>query len=178
MQIVIANMVCKRCIMVVEKILQELAIPYHSIEIGKVDIESELNANQINKLDDKLKLVGFHIVSNRSEEIIQNIKARILLYLEEMHKRQDINLSSFITQKVFYDYSYLSDLFSQIEHKTIEQYFIDIRLDKVKELLKYDRMSIADIAYTLGFSSPQHLTNHFKQHIGQTPSAFRKAHKY
>ena len=87
---------------------------------------------------------------------------------------QDIKLSSFITKKIPYDYSYLSDLFSSVEGKTIEQYFILQRIEKVKELLVYDQLSLTEISYQTGFSSVHHLSAQFKKITGLTPSHFKK----
>jgi len=98
----------------------------------------------------------------------------LIKYLSLGMDSQNIKLSSFITKKIPYDYSYLSDLFSSIEGKTIEQYFIQQRIEKVKELLVYDQLSLTEISYQTGFSSVHHLSSQFKKVTGLTPSHFKK----
>ena len=171
-------MVCQRCVMVVSDILKQHHLPYTELSIGRLEVRTPFSPIQIKDFNTALMAVGFNIIENKTEQIIEDIKARVRSYITAMHQRQSVKLSTFITQKVFYDYTYLSDLFSQLEQKTIEQYFLELRLEKVKEELKYDHNSIATIAYILGFSSPQHLTQQFKQLTGITPSQFRRHINY
>lgn len=174
--IIISGMVCQRCIMVVQGILERLHLPFISVQIGQIMSEREYTPDEINKLSIALNDVGFTIVTDRVEQIISNIKNRVRQYLDTISTENLPKLSEYITQEIFYEYSYLSDLFSTTENKTIEQYFIEMRLDRVKEQLVYTQRSLSDIAYELGFSSPQHFANQFKQHTGHSPSVFRKLH--
>src|SRR5581483_440078 len=118
--------------------------------------------------------VGFELIDTRVNKIIESIKQAVMEYLNLEMDSQDIKLSSFITKKIPYDYSYLSDLFSSVEGKTIEQYFILQRIEKVKELLVYDQLSLTEISYQTGFSSVHHLSSQFKKVTGLTPSHFKK----
>ena len=172
MKITLSNMVCNRCVIVVESILKEMGFNDYNVEIGSIFLSNHLDEKQFFDLEHKLKNVGFEIVENRLKVVIQNIKDCVLQYLNCNDNR--INLSVFITQHIYYEYSYLSDLFSKSENKTIEQYFIELRIDKAKEKLKYETITLSEIAYELGFSSPQHFTNQFKQQTGVTPTKFRK----
>lgn len=169
-------MVCQRCIMAVSDILDKIGIPFHDITLGTINTVQPLNDKNYEILKKNLESVGFSIVEDRTQQIINSIKARVLSFIADKENLKQLNLSQYITQEIFYDYSYLSDLFSKTENKTIEQYFIEQRLDLVKEKLKYSDESLTNIAFDCGFSSPQHLTQQFKQYIGMTPSNFRKTH--
>ena len=170
----IKNMVCPRCVLTVENILRELHLPYHSVVLGEVELERKLSVPEMERLDAALNRVGFELIETRVNKIIADIKAAILEYLSLGMDSQQIRLSSFITKNIPYDYSYLSDLFSSVEGKTIEQYFILQRIEKVKELLVYDQLSLTEISYQTGFSSVHHLSSQFKKVTGLTPSYFKK----
>jgi len=167
-------MVCQRCIMTVESIFDKLKLPYHHISLGEVHLDLHLNHEQIDALQQELNKVGFELIDSRVNKLIENIKQIVMEYLNLGMDSQHLKLSSFITKKIPYDYSYLSDLFSSIEGKTIEQFFILQRIEKVKELLVYDQISLTEISYQTGFSSVHHLSSQFKKVTGLTPSHFKK----
>jgi AraC-like DNA-binding protein/phosphoribosylformylglycinamidine (FGAM) synthase PurS component len=133
-----------------------------------------LSDDELKDLQTSLNKVGFELIETRVNKIVEDIKQRILEYLAMGMDSQNIKLSSFITQKINYDYSYLSDLFSSIEGKTIEQFFILQRIEKVKELIVYDQLSLTEISYQTGFSSVHHLSAQFKKITGLSPSHFKK----
>jgi AraC family transcriptional regulator len=172
-KILVKNMVCQRCIMIVEAILQQQQIPFQNISLGEVELAQPLDDSKRHHLETELKKYGFELIEARVNKIVENIKKVVLNYLanEDDHK---LKLSSFITRSIHYDYSYLSDLFSSIEGITIEQYFIIQRIEKVKELLVYQELSLADIAFQTGFSSTAHLSAQFKKITGLTPTHFKK----
>ena len=168
-------MVCDRCKMVIRTELEKLNLHPMDISLGEVLIEEkELSKEQLSKLSDALKSVGFELIDTRINKIIEDIKQAIMEYLALGMDGQSLKLSSFITKKIPYDYSYLSDLFSSVEGKTIEQYFLLQRIEKVKELLVYDQLSLTEISYQTGFSSVHHLSSQFKKLTGLTPSHFKK----
>ena len=167
-------MVCQRCIMTVEKILKDLDIPFSNAVLGEVDILHKLSKEELKELETRLKQAGFELIETRTNKIIEDIKQALIDYLGMGMDSQNIKLSAFITKKIPYDYSYLSDLFSSIEGKTIEQYFILQRIEKVKELIVYDQLSLTEISYQTGFSSVHHLSSQFKKVTGLTPSHFKK----
>jgi AraC family transcriptional regulator len=173
-KLLIKNMVCQRCILTVENILGNLNIPYTNITMGEVDLERNLAADETNRLTQELNKVGFELIETRINKIIEDIKVAILEYLSQPAGVQSKNLSTVITDRIPNDYSYLSDLFSSIEGKTIEQFFILQRMEKVKELLVYDQLSLTQISYQAGFSSVHHLSAQFKKVTGLTPSHFKK----
>jgi AraC family transcriptional regulator len=167
-------MVCNRCVMTVENILNQNNIPYTRVSLGEAELERPLSAKEMEAVNDALHKVGFELTDTRVNKIIEKIKQAVLEYLNLGMDSQNLKLSSFITDKIPYDYSYLSDLFSSIEGKTIENYFILQRIEKVKELLVYDQLSLTEISYQTGFSSVHHLSSQFKKVTGLTPSHFKK----
>jgi len=173
-KLLIKNMVCQRCILTVENIFNDLKIPVHKISLGEVDLEKKLSDGELKKVDEKLNKVGFELIERRVNKIIEDIKKSVIDYLDLGIDNENLKLSSFIVKKIPYDYSYLSDLFSTIEGKTIEQFFILSRIEKVKELLVYDQLSLTEISYQTGFSSVHHLSAQFKKITGLTPSHFKK----
>lgn len=170
----IKNMVCNRCILTVENILKENKIPYALVSLGEVDLERNLSKEEIKSIQTSLHKVGFELIESRVNKTIEDIKRTVLEYISLGLDSQNQKLSSFITGKISYDYSYLSDLFSSVEGKTIEQYFILQRIEKVKELLVYDQLSLTEISYQTGFSSVHHLSSQFKKVTSLTPSHFKK----
>ena len=170
----IRNMVCQRCIMTVEGILEKTGIDYARVSLGEAELTKEINANQREELDRGLKKVGFQLIETRVNKIVEDIKKLVLAYITDQSDERKRKLSSFITRDLHYDYSYLSDLFSSIEGTTIEQFFIIQRIEKVKELIVYEELSLTEIAYQTGFSSVHHLSSQFKKVTGLTPSHFKK----
>ena len=170
----IKNMVCQRCVMTVESIFKDLNISFKEVSLGEVEFDQKLTDVQIQEIENKLNKVGFELIETRVNKVIEDIKKAALEYVSLGMDNQNLKLSSFITRKIPYDYSYLSDLFSSVEGKTIEQYFIQQRIEKVKELLVYDQLSLTEISYQTGFSSVHHLSSQFKKVTGLTPSHFKK----
>ena len=173
-KLLIKNMVCQRCVLTVENIFKDLKIPFQKISLGEVDLEGKLSADELKRVDEELNKVGFELIERRVNKIIEDIKKAVMEYLNLGMENENLKLSSFIVKKIPYDYSYLSDLFSTIEGKTIEQFFILSRIEKVKELLVYDQLSLTEISYQTGFSSVHHLSAQFKKITGLTPSHFKR----
>lgn len=171
-KLVIKNMVCPRCISTVEKIFHDLQIPVSQITLGEVALTAAPDKETLHQAKDKLADAGFEIIETRLQKLVDDIRRLIAQYLADIG-RQRTNLSSFITASIPYDYSYLSDVFSSVEGKSIEQFFILLRIEKVKELLVYDQLSLTEIAFQLGFSSIHHLSAQFKKVTGLTPSHFK-----
>ncbi|MFN3872017.1 MAG: AraC family transcriptional regulator [Ignavibacterium sp.] len=171
----IKNMVCNRCIKVVKEELQKLGYKVEEINLGEATIQSDLEIDfgLINKV---LKENGFELIDSRHSRIIEKIKVTIIKTIEEMSegKITDIQFSELLQENVNLSYQYLSGLFSSSEGITIEKYIILQKIEKVKELIVYDELSISEIAYRLGYSSVQHLSNQFKKVTGLTPSHFKK----
>lgn len=172
-------MVCSRCKMVVKAHLESKGLSPLSVNLGEVEIEADLSKDQLLQLDTSLKALGFELIDNKKSQTIEKIKNAIITLVH--HSDHDIhtNLSAFITSKIHQDYNYLSNLFSEVEGTTIEKYFITQRIEKAKELLVYDELTLSEIADTLGYSSVSYLSNQFKKITGFTPSYFKslKEHK-
>jgi AraC family transcriptional regulator len=170
----IKNMVCQRCISSVTDIFMKLNIPFEKVSLGEVEVKNKPEAGDILRLNAELKNTGFELIELRVNKIVETIKQLVMNYLKVTAENPDKKLSEFITDKIPYEYSYLSDLFSSIEGKTIEQFFINHRIEKVKELIVYDQLSLTEISYQTGFSSVHHLSSQFKKVTGLTPSHFKK----
>ncbi len=166
-------MVCPRCKMVVRSALENLGLKISSIDLGQVEIGGTLNKEKSEAVNTALKAVGFELIDDRRSQTIEKIKNAIVTLVH--HSDHDIktNLSTFIVLQIHQDYNYLSNLFSEVEGKTIEKYFIAQRIEKVKELLVYDELTLSEIAYRLGYSSVGYLSNQFKKTTGLTPSFYK-----
>ena len=167
-------MVCQRCVTSVKHVFSEMGIELSGTELGEVETEKKVSAEELKQIDLKLRALGFELISSRTHKIIEDTKKLINEYIGLGIESQDVNLSAFISGRLNYDYSYISDMFSSVEGKTIEQYFILQRIEKVKELLVYDQLSLTEISYQTGFSSVHHLSAQFKKVTGLTPSHFKK----
>ena len=172
-------MVCSRCKMVVKTQLESKGLRPLSVNLGEVEVEGELSKGQLLQLDTSLKSLGFELIDNKKSQTIEKIKNAIITLVHHSDRNIKINLSKIITSKIHQDYNYLSNLFSEVEGTTIEKYFISQRIEKVKELLVYDELTLSEIADKLGYSSVSYLSNQFKKITGLTPSYFKsvKEHK-
>ena len=167
-------MVCNRCVKVVGDELRKLNIEPVSIELGKVELSRQLTDPEMQKVKDALCENGFQIIDDKKSIIIERIRKLIIeLVHYQKEKSLSVNISDFIANEIGYDYSYLSNLFSSVEGITIEKYIINQKIEKVKEWLVYDELTLNEIAYQLGYSSVQHLSSQFKKVTGLTPSHFK-----
>ncbi|HEY8402715.1 MAG TPA: AraC family transcriptional regulator [Cytophagaceae bacterium] len=170
----IKNMVCNRCIKVVKEELEKLDLTVTDIQLGEAVVTSE-NAPDLSKVKEVLEENGFELLEDKKIKIVEKIKA---LIVEMVHYKESgeikTNHSDYLAQELGKDYHYLSSLFSSIENITIEKYIILQKIEKVKELLVYNELTLSEIAYALGYSSVAYLSNQFKQVTGFTPSEFKK----
>lgn len=175
MKFYIKNMVCGRCIMVVNSEFEKLGIHPLNISLGEVDIaEEELNPEQIEELDKALANLGFERIDDRKSRLIEAIKNLVIQHIHYSQPDLKTNWSDLISSELHYEYNYLSNLFSSVEGITIENFIIRQKIEKVKELLVYDELTLSEIAWKLGYSSVAHLSSQFKKITGFTPVAFRK----
>ena len=171
----IKNMVCNRCIKVVRDELTREGYTIKYIVLGEVQLEEILNENEIGKIERILSENGFELINDLKSQMINRIKTLIIEYIHYDRLKPDHqNLSDFLAGELEHDYSYLSHLFSSVEGITIEKYLILQKIEKVKELLVYNELSLKEISYQLGYSSVQHLSSQFKKVTGLTPSYFKK----
>lgn len=166
-------MVCDRCIMVVRSELDKLNLSATSIELGQVELAEDITESKKNELQLALEKVGFEIIDDKRSRMIEKIKNLIIQLVQKEAPERKLNLSDYLSRELHYDYNYLSTLFSEVEGVTIEKYFITQKIEKAKELLVYDELSISQIADYLGYSSVAHLSTQFKQVTGFTPSHFK-----
>ncbi|GAB3947422.1 hypothetical protein GCM10028805_19650 [Spirosoma harenae] len=177
MTLTIRNMVCDRCKRVVREELETLGLNVHRVDLGAVETDSLPSTLTLDDIRLTLQKNGFDLVDDRKQMLIEQIK--VLLINEIQHLKSERlpteNYSTFLERKIGYEYSYLSGLFSASEGQTLEKYIIALKIEKVKEWLRYDELTLSEIAWRLGYSSVQHLSNQFRQVTGQTPGQFRKA---
>jgi len=169
-------MVCHRCVLAVEQILTKESIPFEKVTISQVQLHNELTEDQKRRLVKSFKSIGFELIDDRNSALIETIKQLVIKKarneLSENENKE--KLSSYISRQVNHEYTYLSSLFSSVEGRTIEKYFIDQRIEKVKELLIYDQLTLSQIAFDLDYSSVAHLSSQFKKITGLTPTYFKE----
>jgi AraC family transcriptional regulator len=174
--ILIKNMVCDRCKIVVRQELDKLGLHAEKISLGEVLLNEEINNEQLGQLDKALISVGFERIDDRKAQLIESIKKKII---EMIHHAKVVdrkfNWSYVLAEELHYDYSYLSNLFSSVEGITLEHYIIAQKIERAKELLFYDELTLSEIAQRLGYSSVAHLSSQFKKVTGLTPSALKKS---
>ncbi len=171
----IKNMVCNRCIKVINDEFEKIGLNIEHIELGLVKLKEDLDDVTLVQVKNLLDENGFELIDDKKSQIIDKVKTLIIQNIHYGAEIPDTNNSSdFLASELGYDYSYLSKLFSSVVGVTIEKYIINQKLEKVKELLVYDELSLKEIAYKLGYSSVQYLSNQFKKNTGLTPSQFKK----
>lgn len=170
----IKNMVCNRCIMVVQNELDKLRLKTKSVKLGEVIFDKELTNEEKSNFSDALLPLGFEVINDKKSRIIEKIKNKIIDLVHNQDNDTKNNLSDVLSSQLHQDYNYLSNLFSEVEGTTIEKYFIAQKIEKVKELLVYDELSLSEIAFRLNYSSVAYLSNQFKKVTGLTPSYFKK----
>lgn len=167
-------MVCDRCKMVVRQELESLNLAYKNVDLGQVELVHEPNAEQLQELREHLQKQGFELLDDKKTKTVERIKTEIVSLIHGKDAEEfNLKLSAMLEEKIGIDYHYLSSLFSSVEGITIEKYAILQRIEKVKELLMYDEKSLSEIAYEMGYSSVQHLSQQFKKVTGLTPSHFK-----
>lgn len=167
-------MVCGRCEMAVKLELEKMELPVIFIKLGEVNLSRELTEIEIQELNANLKKLGFELLEDKLSKTIEQIKN---LIVGLVHYRQDplkVNLSTYLSESLHQDYNSLSKLFSENQGMTIEHYFIAQKIEKVKELLVYDELTLSEIAIQLHYSNVAHLSNQFKKVTGTTPTSFKK----
>lgn len=166
-------MVCDRCILVVRAHLIALGVGVENIKLGEVELERELTSEEINRLEKEFLEIGFELIDNKRTRLIELVKTNIIesIYAEAP---LTINLSDYLSDQLHMDYTYLSNLFSEIEGTTIEKFYIQQKIERVKELLVYDELTLSQIANQLNYSSSAHLSTQFKKTTGFTPSQYKQ----
>ena len=177
MKLHIKNMVCDRCKRVVREDLENLGIALKSVELGEVETTANIDPQLLDKVKSTLEASGFEVLDDRRSAIAEHIKTLIIEEVQYLkgHKPEQQNFSDYLSEKIGYEYSYLSNLFSSETGQTIEQYIIAQKTEKVKEWLSYNELTLSEMAWRLSYSSPAHLSNQFKKVTGMTPGEFKKS---
>ena len=171
--IYIKGMVCVRCVMAVQDVLKSNHIPYSRIELGWAELESSLNNTQQTKLEEGLKHYQLQLMQDKTQILMERIKTEIIHLLHKPQSLQ-LKLSAHLSQQLGYNYTYLANTFSDLEGMTLERYFITQRIERVKELIVYEDLSLTEITHVLQYSSVSHLCLQFKKVTGITPADFKK----
>ena len=172
-QLIIKNMVCNRCIKVVKEEFERLGLKIKSIELGKVILDEDTDKIPLEKIKVILAENGFELLEDKRASIIEQVKIEIIKLVQSDQVLSDIKLSTYLEKKLNLDYHYISTLFSSVANITVEQFFILQKIERAKELLKYGELTLSEIAFKLGYSSVQHLSNQFKKITGLTASQFK-----
>ncbi len=172
----IENMVCPRCVLVVENLCQELNIDFEKVELGKIYLteNTDISAEKKEKLNQELQKVGLKLIESDKKALISELKTAIINQIHYSEKPLKINFSEYLSEKLHHEYSYLSRLFSAAENTTIEKYIALQKIEKAKELLTLKKYRISEIANYLHYKSTSHFSTQFKNITGQTPSAYQK----
>jgi len=173
MKIYIKYMISLRCKMLVKDELNRLGIIFTSLELGMVELLKDIPDSLRQQLKSNLLLSGLEIMDDKKSILIEKIKNVIIEMIHYSDELPAINFSDYISEKLKYDYTYLSNIFSDVQGITIQQYIILHKIEKVKELLLYDELTLTEIAYKVHYSSVAHLSNQFKKVTGLAPSYFK-----
>ena len=176
----IKNMVCQRCINTVTSVLTQGGFSVKDVQLGEATIEEEISSVQRETIHTSLSAEGFDLLNNKNAQLIEQVKNLIIgeIHYEHALKKDSENYSDFLAKKTGTAYVTLSRLFSSVESKSIEKYIIEQKVERIKELLIYDELSISEIAFRLGYSSSQHLSSQFRSSTGMTPSEFKNTHPH
>jgi AraC-like DNA-binding protein len=166
-------MVSTRCKMAVKEALKKQGLHYIVVDLGEVEIMEELSFEQLEQLKTGLLTSGLELMDDKKAVLIERIKNVITEMIHHTDESVKVNYSDYISEKLNYDYTYLSNLFSEVKGITIQQFIIVHKIEKVKELLYYDELNLTEIAYKLHYSSVAHLSNQFKKVTGLSPSAYK-----
>jgi len=167
-------MVCLRCKMAVQAVLEDLNMTYTSIELGEVQLAKPLVLAQKETLSKRLKELGFELLETEKSAVVSKIKALIVAQLHHASEQLKVNFSDYLAKETAHDYAYLSRLFSVIEGITIERFIAKQKMERIKEQLFYNQKTLSEIAFEMNYSSVAYLSSQFKKETGMTPTEFKK----
>lgn len=170
----IRNMVCNRCIRAVEQVFTESGFPPAAVRMGEVDLTGTPDAPTLDRIGQRLRELGFELLDDQKQQLIARIKALLITQVQSGEIPEHFVLSEYLSRNLLKDYSQLSRLFPEVEGITIEQFFIQQRIEKVKEWMTYNELTLSEMAWKLGYSSVAHLSAQFKKVTGLSPTEFRK----
>jgi len=167
-------MVSIRCKMMVKDELRKLGLHYVIVDLGEVEIMEDITAEQRLQLKNGLLLSGLELMDDKRGILIEKIKAIIVEMVHYADELPKVNFSIYLAEKLNYGYTYMANLFSEVQGITIEQFIISHKIERIKELMIYDELNITEIAWKMNYSSVAHLSNQFKKMTGLSPSHFKK----
>lgn len=176
MRISIKNMVCDRCVASVRSLLAGMGMADAAVGMGWADVPDGLGADTLSRLADGLNREGFELLRNGDEALVEHIKI-LLIALARRDDGLPVKISQQLQRELVVDYKQASAVFSALEGRTIEKFFIAQKVEHVKELLEYGQLTVSEIAYRTGYSSVAHLSRQFKQVAGCTPTQFQQSHQ-
>ena len=174
MKLYVKYMVSLRCKMLVKSELEKLGLTCKAVDLGIVDIKEVISKEQLEIFGRNLEKAGLELLDDKKNILVEKIKNVIIEMIHYSDEVPEVNDSDYISEKLGYDYTYLSNTFSEVKGMTIQQYVIQHKIEKVKELLIYDELTLTEIAYKLHYSSVAHLSNQFKKITGLTPTYFKQ----
>ena len=172
--IFIKNMVCNRCILVIKQILKDLQFTPIQVDLGTAVVKEELTSDDREVIRKALEEYGFELIDDKRQRIIEQIRTSIIQLVHYEGNLSKLKLSEYLKEKCHYDYSFLSKLFTEMNGISIEKYYIAQKVERIKELLFYDELSISEIADKLQYSSVAHLSTQFRNVTGMSPSEFKR----
>lgn len=168
-------MVCNRCIMAVQSLLEQHGLAIEHVTLGEALLAHELPETLLPTIAAELQALGFELIDDRRHRLAEQVRVAVIELVHYSDTKQRTNLSDYIADKLGVDYDTAAELFSTIHGTTVEKFYIAQKIERVKELLAYDELSLNEIAYRMGYSSAAHLSTQFKRVTGMTPTAFRQS---
>ena len=173
MKLYIKYMVSIRCKMLVKSELDKFGLHYGVVDLGEVEVQEHLTDEQLGLIKIELLKSGLELMDDKKAILVEKIKNIIIEMVHYEDELPKTNFSDYLSEKLHYNYTYLANLFSETKGITIEHFMILHKIEKVKELLIYDELTLSEIAWKLHYSSVAHLSNQFKKMTGITPTAFK-----
>ena len=174
MKLYIKYMVSTRCKMVVKEELKKMGLHFVLVDLGEVEIMEDLSPSEILELKSALLQSGLELMDDKKAVLIEKIKNVIIEMVHYTDEMPKMNYSDYISDKLKHDYTYLSNIFSEVKGVTIQQFIITHKIERAKELILYDELNLTEISYILNYSSVAHLSNQFKKVTGLSPSHFKQ----
>lgn len=174
MKLYIKYMVSTRCKLAVKEVLKKLGLHFVMVDLGEIDIMEDITDEQREVLKAELHEIGLELMDNKRAILIEKVKNVIIEMVHHSVELPKVNYSEYISEKLNHDYTYLSNIFSEVKGITIQQFIITHKVERIKELLLYDELNLTEISYKMNYSSVAHLSNQFKKITGLTPSHYKQ----
>ena len=174
MKIFIKHMVSNRCKMAVKEELRKLGLHFIVVDLGEVEIMENISAEQREQMKTALLISGFELMDDKKAILNEKIKTAVIEMVHHSDEKIKTNFSDYLSEKLSHNYTYLANLFSEVQGTSIEHFIIAHKIERIKELIIYDELNITEIAWKMNYSSVAHLSNQFKKVTGLTPSHFRQ----